>query len=354
MESQIPIISIIIPAYNAAEYLPHCLESLLSQTYPNLEIIIVNDASTDHTLSVIKRYANQDNRIRFIDKQVNGGVSLARNDALHIASGTYLMFVDGDDWLEPHTCEVAIQSCQENKADIVMWSYIREMIGGSHPTILFDSDRAFISGDVRNLLYRRMVGPYGPYLAQPERADSLSTVWGKLYRRDMISQNDIWFEDIRKIGTGEDLLFNLEVFYRAEKVIFLNQYLYHYRRNLDSSITTAYKPDLPQKWKIMFQIIRQHLRDCHAEKDLYESLNNRIVVGLIQLGINEMECKDGVKVVHENIRSLINDPVFREALSSFDLSELPPHWKLFFIFAKKQWTAGVYVLLLIIQKLRGR
>ena len=113
----------------------------------------------------------------------------------------------------------------------------------------------------------------------------------------------------------------------------MNQYLYHYRRNLDSSITTAYKPDLPQKWKIMFQIIRQHLRDCHAEKDLYESLNNRIVVGLIQLGINEMECKDGVKVVHENIRSLINDPVFREALSSFDLT--PATLEAVFYFCKK-------------------
>ena len=145
-------VSVIVPVYNVEVFLRRCVDSILLQTYPNLEIIIVNDASTDHTLSVIKRYANQDNRIRFIDKQVNGGVSLARNDALHIASGTYLMFVDGDDWLEPHTCEVAIQSCQENKADIVMWSYIREMIGGSHPTILFDSDRAFISGDSKSAI----------------------------------------------------------------------------------------------------------------------------------------------------------------------------------------------------------
>lgn len=120
-----PDISIIVPVYNVEKYLPQCLESLINQTYANIEIICVNDGSTDNSLEILDKYAKRDSRIIVIN-QKNSGVSVARNAALKIISGKYLMFVDGDDWIELNNCETAYNLIEKYNADVVMWSYIRE------------------------------------------------------------------------------------------------------------------------------------------------------------------------------------------------------------------------------------
>ena len=113
-----PLVSVIIPVYNVERYLAQCLDSVINQTYPNLEIICVNDGSRDGSPDILRRYADEDARIQVIDK-ANGGVSQARNDALDCARGEYIMFVDSDDWVEPDACENAVNAMREYDADIV-------------------------------------------------------------------------------------------------------------------------------------------------------------------------------------------------------------------------------------------
>lgn len=349
-----PKVSIIIPAYNAAKHLANSLESVLCQSWSNLEIIVVDDASSDNTASIIRAYADLDPRIRFICKQTNEGVSLARNDALALATGEYLMFVDGDDWIEPGTCTHAIQAIQQYQADVVMWSYIREGQNESRPKIIFGEDRVFDEQAVRNQLYRRMVGASSEELSQPENADALCTVWGKLYRRELVEQNHIRFYDIRKTGTYEDGLFNLEVLRHVRKAVFLNAHLYHYRRGQDQSLSTAYNPKMPFLWKNLFHLIRQHLDQYHLDESFYQALNNRIALSLIPLGINEAENHDGTTAVIQGLQRLIRDPEYRTALKTLDFSCLPIHWRIFFTCAKLNCAVGLYALLLVIQKIRGR
>ena len=101
------LISIIVPVYNVEKYLEQCLESLLNQTYKNIEIIVVNDGSTDQSLDILKKYSFKDNRIKLYS-QKNQGISAARNTALEHINGKYVMFVDSDDWIEINTCEIAL------------------------------------------------------------------------------------------------------------------------------------------------------------------------------------------------------------------------------------------------------
>ena len=113
-------ISVIIPCYNVENYVARCLDSVINQTYNNLEIICVNDGSTDNTLAILKDYAKKDSRIKIIDKK-NGGLSSARNAGIEVASYEYVVFLDSDDWIEPNTYELAI-SKMDDDIDLVRWN----------------------------------------------------------------------------------------------------------------------------------------------------------------------------------------------------------------------------------------
>lgn len=118
------LVSVIVPVFNIAEYLPQCLDSLLAQTYSNIEIICVNDGSHDDSGKICDAYAEQDHRIRVIHKG-NEGLSATRNLAMKFAQGEFITFVDGDDWLEPNTIQVCIEYAKNDPAlDIIQYGYI--------------------------------------------------------------------------------------------------------------------------------------------------------------------------------------------------------------------------------------
>ena len=345
MESKI---TVIVPVFNVEPYLEKCLTSIVNQTYSNLEIICVNDGSTDASATILAAFSASDPRIRVIS-QHNAGVSCARNAALDQATGEFLLFVDGDDWIDLSTCEIALDEMRKSTADVVMWSYVREYPETSRPKQIMSSDRSYDEHEVKQLLHRRMVGPIKEELSRPENADALCTIWGKLYRRNLIEDKHIRFYDIREIGTYEDGLFNLEVFSYAKKVIFVNQNLYHYRKNNPSSITTSFSPNLQYKYFTLFSILRKH-----ATSSTYvEALSNRIALSLIPLGINEMSRTDGVKEKLHGIKTIISTAHFTQAIKSFHMRFLPLHWRFFFLCARYKCSMAVYLLLAIIQIIRG-
>ena len=116
------MVSVIIPAYNIAPFLERCVNSILNQTYRNLEVLLVDDGSTDDTPAICDRLAQQDARVRVFHKE-NGGVSSARNLALDNCRGDYISFIDGDDWVEPTLYEDAVNAMQENGVDVFMFEY---------------------------------------------------------------------------------------------------------------------------------------------------------------------------------------------------------------------------------------
>lgn len=197
-------ISIIIPAYNVQNYISRCLESLINQTYKNLEIIVINDGSKDNTLNIINEFAKKDNRIIVINQE-NKGVSDSRNAGLKKVTGTYITFVDSDDWLDNNSCEEMINYLISNNADIAMFGYIREYENNSIPKALFnENERVFNKEEIMKYLHRRIYGPINEETASPEKLNAIVPLWGKIYKADLIK--DIQFRSRDELGLCEDRL----------------------------------------------------------------------------------------------------------------------------------------------------
>lgn len=351
MECSKPLVSVIVPIYNVEEYLAQCLESLIKQTYTNLQILCVNDGSTDNSKVILSKYADLDQRIMCLDKP-NGGLSSARNYAHAYVNGQYIMYLDSDDWIEPDTCEYAVSAAMESQTDVVIWNYTREMGGVSSPKMIFDENkRVFTSeNEIRNL-HRRFVGLYQDELAHPEKANALDTAWGKLYRAEIILRNGIEFVDTKIIGT-EDALFNLYVFGYVKRAVYLPENLNHYRRNNESSLTKTYKRKLREQWQCLHGIMRDYIAQNGLDESFETSLNNRIALSIIGLGINVLRGGKEVKRLHE-IRRIIRDEEYRKATVGIELKYFPIHWKLFFWGTKNGQVFLTYFLLRCIVRMKG-
>lgn len=209
-------ISIIIPVYNIEESLSRCLNSIINQTHSNLEIIVISDGSTDNSNEIIREFAKEDSRIIPIFKE-NTGVSDSRNCGLDIATGDYIGFVDGDDYVEPNMFEVLLTNALDNDADISHCGY--QMVFPSKVDYYYAKGNLIIQ-DNRKGIYDILSGQY----VEPG-------IWNKLYNHNVI-------RDIRmskEIRYNEDLLFNLYSFANSKKSVFYDKPLYHQIIRADSA-----------------------------------------------------------------------------------------------------------------------
>lgn len=216
-------ITVIVPVYNVEHYLDKCLDSLVNQTYKNLEIIVINDGSTDNSGTICQEYARKDNRIVYIEKE-NGGQSEARNMGLDRMTGSYVTFVDSDDWVEPNYVEVLYKKLLEYCADIAVGNYYSydEKEGVFYFHIFGDSYYEKVYDNVS--IFENF------YESQHMKNFALICVAGKLYKADL-------FRDLRfEVGKlGEDGYLNQKIYLLAEKTIYLNAGLYAYRQREGSS-----------------------------------------------------------------------------------------------------------------------
>ena len=217
------LISIIVPIYNVENYLRQCLDSLINQTYKNLEIIVINDGSTDNSGVICQEYAQKDNRIIYIEKE-NGGQSEARNMGLDRMTGSYVTFVDSDDWVEPNYIEVLYKKLLEYCADIAVGNYYSydEQEGVFYFHIFGDSyyEKVYDNVSIFENLYE----------SKQMKNFALICVAGKLYKAGL-------FEDLRfEVGKlGEDGYLNQKLYLLAKSTIYLNAGLYAYRQREGSS-----------------------------------------------------------------------------------------------------------------------
>lgn len=344
-------VSVIIPVYNVEKYLPKCLDSVVGQTYANLEIICINDGSPDSSSAILDAYAKKDDRIRIIN-QKNQGLSGARNTGIQSATGEYTVFLDSDDWLDTDTVEHAVAVAEKHGCDVVMWGYTREFEGKSIEKKIFDGDRFFDEAETRNL-HRRLAGLTGDELANPENTDALVTAWGKLYRTDIIKANSLEFVDTKIIGT-EDLLFNMYYFGFAKSSTFIDKPYNHYRKDNETSLTRSYKPQLFSQWSELYSRIRGYINEKNLGEDFSRALDNRICLSMIGLGLNELSNKESHSVRIKNIRNILDSQYYKKAYQNLEPSYFPIHWRVFFFLCKKRCAVGVYILLNAMQMMIGK
>lgn len=240
-------VSVIVPIYNVEHFLPKCIDSIIAQTHKVIEIILVNDGSTDNSGIICDQYASKDSRIRVIHKE-NGGLSDARNAGLNEAKGEYISFIDGDDWIEPKMIHFLFSLAVKEKAQVVM------------STITSESEfkKQIISFPWKEDRYFDKVGIINDFLPHLiSRLDSngnfIETISGSvckcLYNKEFLISNKLFFDV--NVGSGQDKEFSLRVLTLCESLFTTNQSFYHYNRSIvaGGSTTQRYSKDLYSKVK---------------------------------------------------------------------------------------------------------
>lgn len=234
-DKQEKIVSIIIPVYNAEKCLGYCLNSIASQTYRNLEIILVNDGSTDDSLKICNNYAFLDPRIRVIDIP-NAGVSNARNVGLKAAAGEYIEFADADDVLNPKMVETLVDKMDTYQSDLVICGF--EMVSlnsNQQPQDIIHFNSASLGEEcvyTQQLFFEKLSCILW-------RTSLLECPWNKMFRKDIIRNYNLQFPIDKSLG--EDFCFNIDYFAYVDKVVILSDELYYYMQINQTALTRKFQ-----------------------------------------------------------------------------------------------------------------
>ena len=220
-------VSVIVPVYNVAKYLEECLNSIINQTYKNIEIIIVNDGSTDNSLDIIEIFKNKDNRIKVISQE-NKGISEARNIGLKNTVGEFILYVDSDDYLELNCIKEAVDKINNDCSEMVIFNYTRvydcDVEGKSENVSLnLNTEKVYEGKDIAIMLLKNLTQGY---------------VWNKLFRKRNLVENKFEFEKGRTI---EDIYPIFKELINSKKVSYINKYNYNYRQRSNSAVHTFNK-----------------------------------------------------------------------------------------------------------------
>lgn len=217
------LISIIVPVYNIQDYLPRCLDSILEQTYENLEIILIDDGSKDDSGKICDDYAERDKRIKVIHKE-NGGVSSARNAGLDAATGDCIGFIDGDDLIEPDMYSILIQNMKTHNVDISVCQMDTVSVDGKiEQTYSFQSQKLKIEDVVDGFFFDEFIKAI------------MYSQCNKIYKRSIIEGSYY-----RPYKYGEDILFVFESLMKSTSIYYDNRVGYHYIHRVESAMTSSF------------------------------------------------------------------------------------------------------------------
>ena len=287
--SQQPLVSVIVPIYNAKDHIARCVESIRRQTYRNLQILLLNDGSQDVSLEVCRMFAQVDGRITLINKE-NSGVSATRNLGMRAARGAYLQFVDADDTLQPYATELLVQRARDNGADMVIAHYNRVEPPREHeraraPRRVEDADPGFDPRTRVQTFGFLMEGPltkaefaYG--LMQEPASFYYGVMWNKLYRAEIVRAHpDVVCSE--ELDYSEDFYFNLSFIRYAERFYALSTPIYNYVQNPQSLVHNLNPMKvLTTRWELS-----AYYKDLYRQLGLYEE--NRIRLNKYFFGVAE-------------------------------------------------------------------
>ena len=253
---QKPLISIIVPIYNVEPYLQRCLDSIINQTYSNLEIILIDDGSSDKSPQICDEYASKDNRITVIHKK-NGGLSDARNTGLDNCKGEFISFIDSDDWVEQSYIETLLHALEQTNADISIANFIKTQF--SYKYILKTYEHNFTILNSTEALAK---------LWNREEDSIFVTAWGKLFKKSL-------YTNIRfpKGRIHEDEYTSYKLLYHSNLIVFLDVPLYIYFQRKDS---------------IMGQVEKSSIRSLRAQIEKYLFFKRKNIPHILNLFVKKL------------------------------------------------------------------
>lgn len=335
------LISVIVPVYNIEKYVKRCIDSILKQTYQNLEIIIVDDGSTDSSPDICDSYMDQ--RVRVIHKS-NGGLGFARNSGLEIATGEYITFVDGDDEIQENHIEKMVQQLVIKEADTCICGYSRICQNRKIPYVNVFSGKTFEGNDILKYVLPRMLGN------EPGKKDNIEmSVCMQLFSNEIIRVNNIKFPSERDY-ISEDLVFDFIYYQHCKKVTISDGISYFYYDN-PGSLTTKYNPNrfILQK-KLSTEEIMM-VKKLGIEKECLPRIYNTFL-GIARYSI-KLEVKfsnqNGLIIAYRNILKTCKDEMLNETIDYFWNKPIPIKNRMVLILIKYRCV----LLLFAVMKLKN-
>lgn len=322
-----PKVSVIVPVYNVETYLRSCVDSILTQTLRDLEVLLIDDGSTDSSGTICDFYAEKDSRVKTIHTG-NAGAAAARNTGLSLATGEFIAFADSDDWVDPDMYATMVKAAEGRICDLVICDCLKE----------FGSTRQIYTHDLPGGFYDResMVSRYFPQLLMPDTMEYPVTIsnWLLLIRRKLIEKHSLSFPE--GIRFSEDLLFGSEVGYYAQSMVYLKGYApYHYRQTPNSVTHTPYT----SKWTILLQLYKEIEKSFKSKKAYdFSSQIDRCLLFFVYIAMGEIRgSASSNKKRIALMRDVLEHPSVQKMMRHISIKSLHISWKLKIITYLYRW-----------------
>lgn len=308
----IPLVSVVVPVYNVEDYmLSECFNSILTQGYPNIELIIVDDGSNEKTKRWLDSFCKSHNEIVLIHIP-NGGASVARNKGIDKATGEYITFIDADDWIDKEYISTLVDNF-DTETDIVMCSRVFEYLTYKRENSFFSEDKLFDVSNKEELIHKSITS-------------GIAGTWCKMYRMSFLSENNLRYDS--RLRRTQDIIFNLYAFQNASSVKYINKCIYHYRMQ-NGSVTKKYntKADIiltPAASEFVNFVNRYYDNNEQIKSDLYYKCIT-ILNEICKLKVFNPEYINSVdrNNRYSLISELVNLSVYKSAIDSYPIMMYP-------------------------------
>lgn len=313
-----PKISIVIPIYNVEKYLDKCVQSAINQTLQDIEIILVDDESSDGCPQLCNEYAKQDGRIKVVHKK-NGGLGFARNSGLEVATGEYVTFLDSDDFVDLHTYEHLYNIAKAENLDALYYKFERFVDEDKvKEAEICNKITKYENENIKELMLDIIASEPSAKVDHKVQCSSCTA----MYRMDIIKQNNVRFHSEREL-ISEDLIFNLDYLKYANKVVFNNGTHYHYRVN-PTSLTSTIRTDRIEKNYKLYEYIKDNIEFWDLNLKKANERNDRLFIGnsrssLIHYLQSSANRKDKVAW----LRKQLEMPIWEQLSQTYRWKKLP-------------------------------
>ena len=307
-----PNVSVIVPVYKVPEkYLKRCIESIIKQTLKEIEIILIDDGSPDQCGLICDEYATKDSRIMVIHKK-NGGLSAARNTGYLSSTGEWIMFVDGDDWIEPDMCQCMYQLGKSANVQLVMCGITKDYGHSSEEYKFYIKEKTYRGSDCKWLQQQLLV--YN---------GNIAVAYSKLILREYLAENDILHDEQLRQG-AEGLEFNLRMFETLDSAVFINRSFYHYQYN-ENSISASHDELNHQYVVNCFKKIKEFIETSENKEELMLWFDNRLLYVVITTAISgyfNPSNKESYSEKKRKFAEYCRQPIIADALNTKNLEGL--------------------------------
>ena len=327
LEYENPLVSVVVPVYNVEDYMKQCVESLIHQTLKNVEIILVDDGSTDKSPAICDGYAEKYPQIKVIHKQ-NGGLGSARNAGMQIAKGKYVGFVDSDDYVSEKMYETLLDLTIVNDADCAYCNFLR--FWGNKAVYRETSQKEIKIYSENEILNPYLLDRIGCKPADKDDCSYGASVGLGLFKKEVLDKSGILFVSEREL-IAEDMIFDIDFIPHCTKIVHTNETLYFYRFN-PHSLTTSYVPDRFEKNAALCEEMRARLSKVY-DSDCYEARVDRYFLKIVRIALIEEinhKTQNGWKTVRKNMSRIACNKQVEQILESYPIYLLPMTQRIFF------------------------